>query len=116
MHNRIISDNLLNLLLLALAGWGPGVFTAYDHWWVVPVIAGHVGAVAGAWMYFILVEMNSSEGEAEAVEPTNRKTEISLPRMVMTGPGTNYLQVSRYTGTIWTTRYSFSVCQYLPPE
>lgn len=46
-----------------LAGWGPGVFTEYNHWWVVPVIACHVGAVAGAWLYYLAVEINWPEEE-----------------------------------------------------
>ena len=41
-----------------LAGWGPGVFTEYNHWWIVPVIACHVGALAGAWVYYLAVEIN----------------------------------------------------------
>ena len=41
-----------------LAGWGPSVFTEYNHWWVVPVIACHVGAVVGAWLYYLAVEIN----------------------------------------------------------
>ena len=41
-----------------VAGWGPGVFTEYNHWWVVPVIACHVGALAGAWIYYLAVEIN----------------------------------------------------------
>ena len=49
---------LLILLLLfpALVGWGPAVFSAYNHWWVVPVIASHGGAVAGTWLYYLAVE------------------------------------------------------------
>ena len=41
-----------------LAGWGPGVFTEYNHWWIVPVVACHVGALAGAWLYYLAVEIN----------------------------------------------------------
>ena len=41
-----------------LAGWGPGVFTEYNHWWIVPVLACHVGALAGAWVYYLAVEVN----------------------------------------------------------
>ena len=49
---------LLTLLLFfsALVGWGPAVFSAYNHWWVVPVIASHAGAVAGTWLYYLAVE------------------------------------------------------------
>lgn len=35
----------------ALAGWGPGVFTAGGGWWWVPVAAPCVGAILGAWFY-----------------------------------------------------------------
>jgi len=41
-----------------LAGWGPEVFSFYSQWWIVPVIATHVGAIVGAWMYFLCIEMN----------------------------------------------------------
>ena len=39
----------------ALAGWGPDVFTYSYHWWVVPIFATHVGAVIGAWLYYIAI-------------------------------------------------------------
>merc|ERR1711970_799278 len=39
-------------LFTALTGWGPDVFSFYSHWWVVPVVATHIGAIVGAWMYF----------------------------------------------------------------
>ena len=32
------------------------MFSAYNHWWVVPVIASHGGAVAGTWLYYLAVE------------------------------------------------------------
>ena len=40
-----------------------GVFTEYNHWWVVPVFACHIGAVAGAWLYYLAVEINWPEEE-----------------------------------------------------
>ena len=46
-----------------LAGWGPGVFTQYNHWWLVPVIACHLGAVAGAWCYQLAVETHWPEDD-----------------------------------------------------
>jgi hypothetical protein len=45
-------------LFTALAGWGPGVFTSYSHWWVVPVLSCHAGGVAGAWLYYMAVELH----------------------------------------------------------
>ena len=41
---------LHNLMHLALAGWGPEVFSYYSHWWIVPVVASHLGAIG---KYFI---------------------------------------------------------------
>ena len=51
-----------------VAGWGPGVFTEYNHWWVVPVIACHLGALAGAWIYYLAVEINWPLEEEEEEE------------------------------------------------
>ena len=43
---------LHNLMYLALAGWGPEVFSYYSHWWIVPVVASHLGAIG---KYFIKI-------------------------------------------------------------
>jgi len=45
-------------LFSALAGWGPDVFTYSYHWWVVPIFATHIGAVVGAWLYYLAIELN----------------------------------------------------------
>ena len=42
-------------LFTAVAGWGPGVFTAGGGWWWVPVAAPCVGAVLGAWLYDVFI-------------------------------------------------------------
>ncbi|XP_023336662.1 aquaporin-7 [Eurytemora carolleeae] len=65
-------------LFTALAGWGPEVFSYYSHWWIVPVVASHLGAIAGAWIYYLCVEMNwprdlEPESEKENPEPMNGK-------------------------------------------
>jgi MIP family channel proteins len=39
----------------ALAGWGGEVFRAGNNWWWVPVTAPCVGAIAGGWIYDVLV-------------------------------------------------------------
>ena len=60
-----------------LAGWGPGVFTEYNHWWIVPVIACHVGALAGAWVYYLAVEINwplEEEENYDSVGPGSEET------------------------------------------
>ena len=56
-------------LFTMLAGWGPGVFTQYNHWWIVPVIACHVGALAGAWCYYLAVEINWPTEEEGDMDP-----------------------------------------------
>ena len=52
-------------LFTALAGWGPDVFTAYSHWWVVPVLSCHAGGVAGAWLYYLAIELHWVEEDKE---------------------------------------------------
>jgi len=43
-------------LFTTVAGWGPGVFTEYSLWWIVPVLATHAGGIAGAGVYYIAVQ------------------------------------------------------------
>jgi MIP family channel proteins len=42
-------------LFTAVAGWGPGVFTAGNGWWWVPVVGPILGGVAGGWLYDVFV-------------------------------------------------------------
>ena len=49
---------ILQLIIMLMTRWGPGVFSYYHHWWIVPVIATHAGAVAGAWIYYLAIEVN----------------------------------------------------------
>ena len=69
------------------------MFTSYNHWWVVPVIACHVGGVAGAWAYYLAVEVNWPEdgkNEEEDVQQEKKSDGQS-------GTGKNYLQVNVYS-------------------
>lgn len=52
-------------LFTALAGWGPGVFVASNHWWWVPVIAPCVGAVIGGIAYDLLIAKHHPSEEIE---------------------------------------------------
>jgi hypothetical protein len=78
-----------HLTFLALAGWGPGVFTEYNYWFVVPMFACHLGAVAGAWAYYLAIEINWPDDVAD--EEKIGQQEKIVDRK--TGKGGNYLQV-----------------------
>lgn len=51
-------------LFTAVAGWGPGVFTAGGGWWWVPILAPLVGAILGAWLYDALINRHHVAPEA----------------------------------------------------
>ena len=51
-------------LFTAIAGWGPGVFTAGGGWWWVPVVAPCVGAILGAWLYDAFINKHHAAPEA----------------------------------------------------
>ena len=51
-------------LFTAIAGWGPGVFTAGGGWWWVPVVAPCVGAILGAWLYDTFINKHHVAPEA----------------------------------------------------
>jgi MIP family channel proteins len=42
-------------IFTALAGWGPGVFSAGNGWWWVPVVGPVVGAVLGGVVYDLCI-------------------------------------------------------------
>ena len=54
-------------LFTLMAGWGSGTFTQHSYWFWVPLIAPHVGAILGAFMYVIMVGIHV-EPEPEFVE------------------------------------------------
>jgi MIP family channel proteins len=39
----------------AIAGWGGEVFTAYHHWWWVPIVGPCLGGILGGWIYEALI-------------------------------------------------------------
>ena len=53
--NDQMGSRCVQLLIMFMTRWGPGVFSYYHHWWIVPVIATHAGAVAGAWIYYLAI-------------------------------------------------------------
>jgi MIP family channel proteins len=50
-------------LFTAVAGWGPDVFRAGNHWWWVPIVGPCVGAVLGGWIYDLLITRHHPRGE-----------------------------------------------------
>ena len=50
-------------LFTAVAGWGPEVFRAGNHWWWVPIVGPCVGAVLGGWIYDLLITRHHPRGE-----------------------------------------------------
>jgi len=58
------------------ADWGLDVFTYSYHWWVVPILATHVGAILGAWIYYLAIEINFPP--SETVEHVNGMDMSSL--------------------------------------
>ena len=39
-----------------MSGWGLDVFTKPSYyWWMVPVITTHIGAILGAWVYYLAI-------------------------------------------------------------
>lgn len=49
-------------LFTAVAGWGPGVFTAGNGWWWVPIAGPIVGAIVGTWIYDGLIARHHPAG------------------------------------------------------
>ncbi|XP_064474913.1 aquaporin-7-like isoform X2 [Ornithodoros turicata] len=46
-------------IFTAMAGWGTEVFSFRDYnWFWVPVVAPHIGAVVGTWLYKLLVGLH----------------------------------------------------------
>lgn len=68
-----------------ISGWGVSVFTYPTIWWcLVPVLATHLGAVIGAWTYYLVIELHwtkqddiEAEDDEEA-EPLPVKKDIEV--------------------------------------
>ena len=51
----------VDCVLLVMSGWGLDVFTKPSYyWWIVPVITTHIGAILGAWIYYLAIGGQSS--------------------------------------------------------
>jgi len=70
-----------------LAGWGAGVFTyPTPAWWLLaPMLATHVGAVAGAWLYRLMVELHWPDQRYDSVGTGGSDSQASQYRQYENG-------------------------------
>jgi len=78
-------------IFTAIAGWGGDVFSYYNHWWIVPVVATHIGAIVGAWIYFLAIELNWP-ADNEDTEDTESSTPVKSSPSKNGGKGPTYIQ------------------------
>ncbi|KAM9824272.1 aquaporin-10b [Neosynchiropus ocellatus] len=67
-------------LFTYVAGWGEEVFRAGNNWWWIPIVAPCVGALLGALIYQLMVEVHHppSMSESKALSrPEKTKQEMS---------------------------------------
>ncbi|KTG39620.1 hypothetical protein cypCar_00034705 [Cyprinus carpio] len=63
-------------LFTAAAGWGMEVFSTADYWWWIPVAGPLVGGVAGAVIYFLLIELHhTNHSDKPHEEPEEEEEE-----------------------------------------
>uniref|UniRef100_A0A674M928 Aquaporin 10a n=1 Tax=Takifugu rubripes TaxID=31033 RepID=A0A674M928_TAKRU len=62
-------------LFTLTAGWGPEVFTCYNYWFWVPLVAPCIGALIGTLLYQILISLHLPD----PAEP-ERKGQVDPPR------------------------------------
>lgn len=55
-------------LFTAVAGWGSEVFSAYNYWFWVPLVAPHIGAVFGAFIYLFFIGFHIEDSSEYDVE------------------------------------------------
>uniref|UniRef100_A0A673MYC4 Aquaporin-9-like n=1 Tax=Sinocyclocheilus rhinocerous TaxID=307959 RepID=A0A673MYC4_9TELE len=65
-------------LFTAMAGWGLEVFRAGNGWWWVPVVGPMVGGVAGAVIYFLMIELHHPELEKNLEDDNSIKDKYEL--------------------------------------
>lgn len=66
-------------LLAAVSGWGMSVFSNSNHWWVVPILATHIGALLGAWAYYLAIELHWQKDDTEDNDEEETDTEEADP-------------------------------------
>ena len=69
----------VTFLCSVLAGWGEEVFTLYPHWWLVPVLACHGGALLGAGAYPLLVQLHHPQQQQQQQQEVQQQAEAAPP-------------------------------------
>ena len=71
--------NIFSRLFTLMAGWGTAPFEYRNHWWVIPVIGTHVGAVIGAVAYMVFVECHWDDGNATPAKDVEMNDKSASP-------------------------------------
>lgn len=66
-------------LFTAVSGWGVSVFSFSNQWWLVPILATHIGAVLGAWAYYLAIEHHWQKEDIEDSDEGETDTEEADP-------------------------------------
>ena len=69
------------------------MFTGYNHWWLVPVTACHVGGVLGALLYWLLLSKEGQQGEAQHTGTVGEQEDFMKEAGLAELSSSNYLQV-----------------------
>ena len=95
-----------------LTGWGVEVFSSYNHWWIIPIVSCHLGAILGACSYLALVELHwpqqslqqhsdhhqhHHQHQQQQQHQRQSLTEAKLPSLTKPGFGSNFLNVGFYS-------------------
>ncbi|XP_028649869.2 aquaporin-10-like [Erpetoichthys calabaricus] len=60
------------------AGWGTAVFTAFDNWWWIPIVAPMLGGVIGAYIYLLFIEFHHEDSDmVQQIKPLTNQGDIT---------------------------------------
>ncbi|MCJ8728895.1 hypothetical protein PDJAM_G00009620 [Pangasius djambal] len=65
-------------LFTLTAGWGTEVFTCYDYFFLVPLVAPLFGALLGCFFYQVFIQWHLPNPDPDTVESQSQDTEIHL--------------------------------------
>ncbi|XP_017324383.1 aquaporin-10a [Ictalurus punctatus] len=65
-------------LFTLTAGWGTEVFTCYDYFFWVPLVAPLFGALLGCFLYQVFIQWHLPDSDQETVKSQSQDTEINL--------------------------------------